>query len=310
MRLRQFGSTDLKTSEVGFGAWAIGGGSYGVVDKGESLRALARAEELGCNFIDTAGVYGESENVIGEFLVGRRSRWVVATKYSGQQEGMTALVEMQLKRLRTDVIDLYQLHWMPSSKEEALLDELARLKRAGKIRYAGVSLYSAHDIDRLLGRDDLDSLQVAFNLLEPDPFLARLPMIRGSGKGVIIRSALREGFLTGKFKRDATFPDPADQRHKWTAEQIATTVDRVERFRFLEQEAGSMVAVAARYPLSFPEVSTVIMGTKSVSQANSNFGVVPGSVLSEGSLARIRELQVELGLGNRWQRLRRRFGFG
>lgn len=310
MRLRQFGSTDLKISEVGFGSWAIGGGSYGAVDKAESLRALARAEELGCNFIDTAGVYGESENVIGEFLADRRSRWVVATKYSGQKEGMTALVDAQLQRLRTDVIDLYQLHWMPAGQEDALFDELARLKQAGKIRYTGVSLYSANDIDRLLARKDLDGLQVAFNLLEPDPFLARVPAIRGSGKGVIIRSALREGFLTGKFKRDATFPDPTDQRHKWTPEQIATTVDRVERFRFLEQQAGSMVVAAARYPLSFPEVSTVIMGTKSVKQADSNFGAVPGTVLGDADLARIRELQVELGLGDRWQRLRRRFGFG
>ena len=140
MRLRQFGSTDLRISEVGFGSWAIGGASYGAVDKSESLRALARAEELGCNFIDTAGVYGESENVIGEFLADRRSRWVVATKYSGQPEGLTALVDTQLKRLRTDVIDLYQLHWMPRGKEEVLFDELARLKQAGKVRYCGVSL--------------------------------------------------------------------------------------------------------------------------------------------------------------------------
>ena len=310
MRLRQFGSTDLKVSEVGFGSWAIGGSSYGAVDKSESLRALARAEELGCNFIDTAGVYGESENVIGEFLADRRSRWVVATKYSGQPEGLTALVDAQLRRLRTEVIDLYQLHWMPRGKEESLFEELARLKQAGKVRYCGVSLYSARDIDDVLQRPDLDGFQIAFNLLEPDPFLARLPAVRGSGKGVIVRSALREGFLTGKFKRDATFPDPTDQRHKWSAEQIASTVDRVERFRFLEQEAGSMVVAAARYPLSFPEVSTVIMGTKSVSQAESNFGSVPGGVLSEANLARIRELQVELGLGDRWQRLRRRFGFG
>jgi myo-inositol catabolism protein IolS len=310
MRLRKFGTTALSISEVGFGSWAIGGASYGAVDKAESLRALARAEELGCNFIDTASVYGESEAVIGEFLAERRSRWVLATKYSGQPEGMTALVEAQLRRLRTDVIDLYQLHWMPRGKEEALFDELARLKQAGKIRHTGVSLYSARDIDDVLKRADIDGFQVAFNLLEPDPFLARVAAVRGSGKGVIIRSALREGFLTGKFKRDATFPDPNDQRHKWTAEQIATTVDRVERFRFLEQETGSMVVAAARYPLSFPEVSTVIMGTKSVSQAESNFGTVPGKELSADSLARVRALQVELGLGDRWQRLRRRFGLG
>jgi aryl-alcohol dehydrogenase-like predicted oxidoreductase len=307
MRLREFGKTGLKVSEVGFGAWGIGG-SYGAVEKAQSLEALARAEELGCNFIDTATVYGESENVIGEFLADRRSRWILATKYSGQQQGMTALVEEQLKRLRTDVIDLYQLHWVPRGKDEVLFDELARLKQSGKIRFAGVSLYSMADIDFILGRNDIDSFQVAFNLLEPDPFLARADAVRASGKGVIIRSALREGFLTGKFQRDAKFSDPNDERSKLTAEEIATTVDRVERFRFLEQEAGSMVAAAARYPLSFPAVSTVIMGTKTVSQADSNFGTVPGKTLSAASLKRIHDLQIELGLGNRWQRWRRRLG--
>lgn len=307
MRLREFGKTGLKVSEVGFGAWGIGG-SYGAVEKAQSLDALARAEDLGCNFIDTATVYGESEHVIGEFLEGRRSRWILATKYSGQQQGMTALVEEQLKRLRTDVIDFYQLHWVPRGKDEVLFDELARLKQSGKIRFAGVSLYTIADIDYILGRDDIDGFQVAFNLLEPDPFLARAQAVLNSGKGVIIRSALREGFLTGKFKRDAKFTDPNDERSKLTADEIATTVDRVERFRFLEQEAGSMVAAAARYPLSFPAVSTVIMGTKTVSQADSNFGTVPGTTLSPASLKRVHDLQIELGLGDRWQRWRRRFG--
>jgi myo-inositol catabolism protein IolS len=307
MRLREFGKTGLKVSEVGFGAWGIGG-SYGAVEKAQSLDALARAEELGCNFIDTAAVYGESENVVGEFLEGRRSRWILASKYSGQSQGMTALVEEQLKRLRTDVIDFYQLHWVPRGKDEALFDELARLKQAGKIRFAGVSLYSIGDIDFILGRDDIDGFQVAFNLLEPDPFLARAEAVRKSGKGVIIRSALREGFLTGKFNRDTKFTDPNDERSKLTQEEIAALVDRVERFRFLEQEAGSMVAAAARYPLSFPAVSTVIMGTKTVSQADSNFGTVPGKTLSPAALKRIHDLQIELGLGDRWQRWRRRFG--
>lgn len=308
MRLRQFGTTDMHVSEVGFGAWAIGGGSYGAVDKSESLRALAKAEELGCNFVDTALVYGESENVLGEFLEGRRSRWLIATKYSGQEGGFTAAVERSLKNLRTDVIDFYQIHWVPRGKEERMFDELGRLKAAGKVRYMGVSLYSTNDIDDMLARPDIDGFQVAFNLLEPDPFLARVRQIHAARKGVIIRSALREGFLTGKFKRDVTFPDPNDQRHEWSREKIETTVDQVERFRFLEADAGSMVVAAARYPLSFPEVSTVILGTKNERQAASNFGDVPGATLSPASLERIRELQIELGLGDRWQRWRRRLG--
>ena len=153
----------------------------------------------------------------------------------------------------------------------------------------------------------IDGFQVAFSLLDPDPFLARVRAIRAARKGVIVRSSLREGFLTGKFKRDATFPDPNDQRHKLTPEQIAAAVDRVEQFRFLEAEAGPWSVAAARYPLSFPEVTTVILGTKNVAQADSNFGRCRAR-LSEGSLERVTSLQVDLGLGNRWPRLMRRFG--
>lgn len=309
MRYREFGSTGLKVSEVGFGAWGIGGKGYGAVEEAESLRALARAEELGCNFVDSALVYGDSERLLGEFLQGRRSRWIIATKFSGQSEGMTATLEKQLTLLKTDAVDFYQIHWAPTGKDEYLYDELQKLKQAGKVRFIGVSLSTASDIDYILRRPEIDGFQVAFNLLEPDPFLSRREKLRSAGKGVIIRSALREGFLAGKYRRDATFPDPNDQRHEWTPEQIAATVDRVEQFRFLEQEAGSMAVAAARYPLSFPEVSTVILGTKTLSQADSNFGQAPGGVLSSQSLERIRQLQLELGLrGPWWRRMLRSAG--
>lgn len=295
-------------SEVGFGSWGIGGKGYGAVEKQEALNALARAEELGCNFVDSALVYGDSEALLGEFLQGRRDKWIVATKFSGQSQGMTATIEKQLQLLKTDAIDFYQLHWVPRGKEEGLFDELAKLKQAGKARFIGVSLYTADDIDYVLKRPEIDGFQVEFNLLEPDPFMARIDEIRDGGKAVIVRSALREGFLTGKYRRDAKFPDPDDQRHKWSAEQIAQTVDHVERFRFIEQDAGSMVVGAARYPLSFPEVSTVILGTKSVAQADSNFGKVPGGQLSAETLRKISETQIDLGLGSGWQRLLRRLG--
>lgn len=308
MRYRKFGATDLNVSEVGFGSWGIGGQAYGAVEEAESLRALALAEELGCNFVDTAQVYGDSERVLGKFLQGRRSRWIVATKYSGQREGMTATLERQLVSMRTDTIDFYQLHWVPRGREESLFDELSRLKQSGKVRFIGVSLYSARDIDNILKRPQIDGFQVAFNLLEPDPFMARLSAIRAHGKAVVIRSALREGFLTGKYRRDATFPDPHDQRSRWSREQIEKTVDLVEQFRFLEADAGSMVVAAARYPLSFPEVSTVVMGTKTAAQAQSNFGAVPAGRLSADTLKRIEDLQTSLGLGDRWPRLLRSFG--
>jgi aryl-alcohol dehydrogenase-like predicted oxidoreductase len=288
-------------SEVGFGAWGIGGG-YGDVARTESLNALAKAEELGCNFVDTAMVYGDSEQVLGEFLRGRRANWFVATKYSGQSAGMIATIEKQLQALQTDAVDLYQLHWYPRGQDEYLFDELDRLKQAGKARFIGVSLSSAVDIRDVLARPSIDAFQVPLSLLEPEPFLTCIGLLSRHRKAVVIRSALREGFLTGKYKRDAVFPDRGDQRHKLTPDQIAEIVDQAERFRFLEQEAGSMVAAAARYPLSFAPVSTVVLGTKTAQQSRSNFGEVPG-ILSPAAIEQIRVLQLELGLrGPAWRR--------
>jgi aryl-alcohol dehydrogenase-like predicted oxidoreductase len=142
-------------------------------------------------------------------------------------------------------------------------------------------------------------VQLPFSLLDPDPFLLRVARLRQSGLAVLIRSALKEGFLTGKFKRDATFPDPNDQRHGWSAGQIARTVDEVERLRFLEADAGSMVRAAVAYPLSFPEVSTVLLGTKTAAQADGNFSQLPGARLSTPSLRRILAVQDELDADGR-----------
>jgi len=296
MIMRDFGRTGMKVSEVGFGAWGIGGQAYGDVDRQESLRALARAEELGCNFVDTAAVYGDSEAILGEFLKGRRNRWLVSTKYSAQPEGMERTIEEQLKRLGIDVIDFYQVHWAPGRGEDELYEQLYRLKKSGKARAVGVSLKSAGDIDHVLDDTEIDGFMVRFSLLDPEPFLSRLRSFREKKPALIVRSALKEGFLTGKYSRDVKFSDPEDQRSSWTPEQIAATVDAVERFRFLEQEAGSLITAAASYPLSFPETSTVILGTKTVSHAESNFGEVPGHRLSDESLQRIHDLQMEMGL--------------
>jgi myo-inositol catabolism protein IolS len=298
MPYRRFGATGLQVSEVGFGAWAIGGKAYGSVDNAESLRALARAEELGCNLVDTAMIYGESEVVLGQFLQGRRDRWIVATKYSYQPAGMTATLEQQLRRLGTEAVDFYQLHWPP--EEQGTYEELYRLKKAGKVRFIGASVYTTHEIDQVIDGEMLDGVQLPFSLLDPDPFELRIERLRKSGLAVLIRSALKEGFLTGKFTRTSTFPDPNDQRHSWSQAQIARTVDQAERFRFLAAESGSMVRAAIAYPLSFPEVSTVLLGTKNQAQAQANFAQIPGVRLSAASLQRVLAVQEALDAGNRY----------
>jgi aryl-alcohol dehydrogenase-like predicted oxidoreductase len=299
MPYRKFGRTDLVVSELAFGAWAIGGQAYGVVERSESLAALARAEELGCNVVDTAAVYGNSETVLGEFLAGRRSRWIISTKYSGQQAGMVATLESQLRALGTDHVDLYLIHWAPGRDEAALYEQLEQLRQAGKARYVGVSLSSREDILAVLRNPVVDGFMVTMNLLQPDPFLALRGEIAASGKGIIVRSALREGFLAGRFTRNTKFADPTDQRSRWSAQRIAETVDQVERFRFLAARSGSLARAAIAYPLSFPEVASVAVGVKTLSEAEENFGKAAGWRLTAAELSQVLELQSDLGLRQR-----------
>lgn len=311
MRTRPFGSTGLHVSERSFGAWAIGGTSYGAVEPRQALDTLARAEALGCNFVDTAAVYGESEALLGQFLPGRRDRWIVASKYSKQAQGMTALVEEQLRRLRTDHIDYYQIHWAPHGKDEPLYGELERLKREGKIRYCGVSLRDAFDIDRVLAHSCIDGIQVCVSLLDPGPLVERLALLRQRKLAVVARSALKGGFLTGKYNANTAFIDPADERREWSRERIRDTARQARSFGFLADVAGSLHAAAIAYPLSFPEVSTVLLSSKTVEQAQANFGGdIPASLNAE-TLLRIQHTQRQLGVNpasraiRLWRRLRR-----
>ena len=296
MNYRSFGRTGLRISEVGFGAWAIGSTSYGTVDRKEALNALARAEELGCNFVDTASVYGDSESILAEFTRGRRDRWLIATKYSNPQQGLTRTAEEQLRRLNIETIDFYQIHWAPSRRQRHLYEELYQLKKSGKARTVGVSLHTGGDIVEALAQEVLDGLQLRISLLDPDPYLNALPSIRARNIGIIARSCLKEGFLTGKYHRESAFPDNRDQRSAWSRERIARIIEQVERFRFLEQENNSLLLSAARYPLSFQETSTVLMGTKSIPHADVNFGIVPNAPLSPLTLERILATQHELHL--------------
>lgn len=309
MQLRPFGSTGLRVSERGFGAWAIGGRSYGPVEPRDALDALAQAEELGCNFVDTAAVYGDSETLLGHFLAGRRSKWIVASKYSGQPQGMSALVDEQLQRLGTDHIDFYQLHWAPRGKEERLYDELERLKRAGKIRFCGVSLRSAADIDHVAAHAHVDGVQLCLSLLDPDPMASRRDGLEQRGLAVVARSVLRGGFLAGTHGASTVFSHATDQRSQWSQERIRTTARQAQAFSFLAEAVGSLHTAALAYPLSFKQVSTVLVSCKTAAQARANFATTVPSSLDAALLKRVEQTQRQLGLhhmgraGRAWRKL-------
>lgn len=302
MKYRELGRTGIEVSELGFGGWAIGGQAYGRVDRNDALRALAVAEELGCNFVDTAGVYGASEEILGEFLAGRPHRWRVATKFSGQEAGLGSTVEAQLRRLRLETIDFYQLHWVPP-EHDGLYEELDRLKAKGMVRATGVSLYNRAEVRRVLARVGMDGFQVAFSLLDPEPFITSREIVRARGAGVVVRSALKSGFLSGKFRAGVRFPDGTDQRRQMNLAEVDSIVEAVERFRFLESPDRPLLLAAARYPLAFPEVSTVLLGTKNEAQARVNFGEVPAGSLESSTLDAIRAVQEDLGLFDRRPRI-------
>jgi myo-inositol catabolism protein IolS len=297
MKYRTFGDTDLIISEYGFGGWGIGGQSYGPVEKAEALRALSTAQEYGCNFIDTAQVYGDSELIIGELLKHNRDNWNLSTKYSGQKDGLTRTLEKQLKVLNTDYVDFYQIHWMPPLNAP-LFRELEKIKIGGKARYVGVSLYNQKDIKFAVGNNLIDGFQVACNLLEPDPYVQNIDLIKKYNKGILIRSSLKSGLLSGKYNINTHFNRSHDLRAKISSDELEKIFSQIERFKFLSKNNESLLHAAARYPLSFKETSCVLLGTKNAAQAKVNFHDIPEAQLCDADLKEIEILQKQLGLFN------------
>lgn len=291
MRYRRLGRTDLQVSEVGFGAWAIGGGkhghSYGPTDDAESLRAIKRAFELGCTFFDTADIYGHglSEKLLSQALHAHRHECVIATKvgndfYHGpfhknfDPEYIRFALEKSLKRLRTDYIDLYQLHNPPLMMVErgehyAIMDEL---KAEGKIRHYGVSVHDSYEGIMAIETGKPDVIQVVHNLLRQDAREELFPLAQKHDIGVIVREPLASGMLTGKYSVTSTFTE-GDIRADWPPEYVAFQTQLVDKLRFLDiPERRTLAQAALRYVLDEAGVSVVIPGGKTVTHVDENIG--------------------------------------
>ena len=304
MRYRQLGATGIRISEIGFGAWGIGGNAkgavaYGPTDERESRAALARAVELGVNFFDTSDFYGfgHSEEVLGSALLPVRPQVVIATKVglldaTGVQDFSPAHIERSLeaslRRLGTDYIDLYQLHNPPPDllkRSDQTLATLERLRTSGKVRALGISLRTPDDGLAAVRDLGFQCLQVNFNLLDQravDNGLFDLCTERNVG--VIVRTPLVFGFLTGRYSASDDF-DPSDHRRQWSAEQLERWADAHQLFAtlidFKNGETPSQFAL--RFCLSFECVSTAIPGmlkAEHVSEnaAASNRGRLPPTV--------------------------------
>lgn len=300
MRYRQLGRTGLRVSEICLGAMTFGeapGFMHGVAcDEGESRRILDRALEAGVNFIDTANLYGRglSEEILGRALGERRDRVVLATKVRGAMgEGandrglsrahVLAACEASLRRLRTDHIDLYQVHWPDfETPIEETLRALDDLVRSGKVRYIGCSNYPAWLLARAIGISELhglarfDCAQVQYNLLVRDIEREILPLCRAEGVGLTAWSPLASGMLSGKYRRDA--PPPAgsrldvwqETRTRLFNETSWRVVDRVAQLAARRETTPARVALA--WVLAQKGVTSVIIGARSVAQLEDNLG--------------------------------------
>ncbi|MCB9006102.1 MAG: aldo/keto reductase [Ardenticatenaceae bacterium] len=294
MEFRRLGRTGLKVSTICLGTMQFGWSA----DAATGHSIMNRAIELGCNFFDTADVYsrwvdgndgGVSEQIIGDWLAAghvRRESIVLATKVRGQMgngpndQGLSRVhimtaVEDSLRRLQTEYIDLYQMHW---PDEETPLDEtlsaLTDLVRSGKVRYIGCSNYPAWLLAKSLWVSDVrhlarfDSLQPHYNLVHRAEFERELqPLCVDQGIGVIPYSPLAGGFLTGKYRRDTPLPDSSRAegvRSRYMNEQGFTAVDRLEAIGTGHKATIAQMAIA--WVLANPAVTSAIIGANSIEQ--------------------------------------------
>ncbi len=309
MKYRVLGKTGLKVSEVGFGAWAIGGNahgnSYGPTDDKLSLATIGKALELGCNFFDTADVYGHghSEELLGQALRGCRSEVIIATKAGGDfyhgtprmnfnSDYLEFALGKSCERLGTDYVDLYQLHNPPVQliKDDRIFKILDRLKASGKIRHYGISIHDPQEGLLAMRAGELGAIQVAFNILRQE---AKNQLFREATKnnvGIIAREPLANGFLGGKLKAESTFPK-GDIRHNFPPDYISQLTLAADQLRFLESNTRTLAQAALRFILDHKDISTVIPGAKTPDQVDEDFASSESPQLTGEELLRIKFLR-------------------
>lgn len=316
MKYRKLGKNGPEISVIGFGSWAIGGGgwasAWGSQDDELSAESVRVALYNGINFFDTAAVYGlgHSEEVIGKALKGDREKVVLATKCglvwdenkniskNGTYDSILREAEASLRRLGTDYIDLYQMHW-PDTDANAPAEETMRamdkLVQDGKVRYVGVSNYNVSLLEASLSVRHVDSLQPPYSILRPAVEKEILPFCLEKGIGVIAYSPLTSGLLSGNYTYDTKFSDD-DWRSRnaaHTGEGLRKNVDRVEKLNVIASRYGmTMPQLAIAYDLAHPALTSALVGVRKPSHILSVLPAVD-QTLDEATLAEIRKIAVE-----------------
>src|SRR2546425_9119489 len=295
MEYRALGRTGWNISEIGFGAWGIGGDAWGTTDDKTSLAALHKAIDLGVNFIDTADVYGDghSEQLIAQVREARSEQLIIATKAGRRlnphiasgynRQNLTGFVERSLHNLQTEALDLLQLHCPPSEVYDmpevfGILDDLMQ---QGKIRFYGVSVERVDEALKAITYPNVQSVQIIFNMFRLKPAEQFFAAAREQQIGILARVPLASGMLTGKFTHSTQF-DPNDHRNfnrhgeafdqgeTFSGVDYETGLQAVEELRALVPEGATMAQFALRWILMFDAVTCAIPGAKRPSQVEDN----------------------------------------
>ena len=294
---RMLGVSDIQVSPMGLGCWAIGGpwywldgpGGWGDIDDNESVRAIHAALDLGINFFDTAANYGtgHSERILGRALEGKRDQAVIATKFGfvvdevakrvtlredDHLQHVRAECEDSLRRLNTNVIDLYQLHvWdYPLEKVPAMIDLLESLVSEGKIRYYGWSTDSVEGARLFAEGKHCVAIQHDLNVILDAPEM--LALCEELNLASIDRSALARGALSGKYTKDTVFPQNDVRTDSWSRDHFfAPTLDQLASIReILTSNERSLVQGALAWIWARSEKTIPIPGFKTVAQVEEN----------------------------------------
>jgi aryl-alcohol dehydrogenase-like predicted oxidoreductase len=327
MKYRPLGRTGWKISEISFGAWAIGG-FWGHVSEEDAMKTLHKAIDCGVNFIDTADVYGDgrSERLIAKLKSERKDQIIVATKAGRKlprqtiegysRQNLTTWINDSLKNLATDAIDLLQLHCPPTDGyyHPEIFGILDGFVKEGKIRFYGVSVERVEEALKAIEFPSVQTVQIIFNCFRQRPAELFFPQAKQKQVGILARVPLASGLLSGKLRRDSTFPaddhrnfnrhgEMFDVGETFSGVDYEVALDAVDEIRKLLPAGVAMNQFALRWILMFDAVSCAIPGGKRPEQIADNChasDVQPLSSEMMNAIKRIYDEKIRPQVHQRW----------